>query len=54
MPPLIISYGLQVLETNRVDQSQGHVHRMYFIGQNTFREPWHLPHTPPDQVIDIV
>ncbi|XP_071701342.1 uncharacterized protein [Rutidosis leptorrhynchoides] len=44
----------EVLETNRVDQSQGHVHRMYFMGQNTFREPWHLPHTPPDQVIDIV
>ncbi|KAJ0770297.1 hypothetical protein HanPI659440_Chr07g0255661 [Helianthus annuus] len=44
----------EVLETNRVEDSQGHVHRMYFMGQNTFREPWHLLHTPPEQVIDIV
>ncbi|XP_076923792.1 uncharacterized protein LOC143586032 [Bidens hawaiensis] len=44
----------EVLETNRVEDSQGHVHRMYFLGHNTFREPWHLPHTPPEQVIDIV
>ncbi|KAI3822027.1 hypothetical protein L1987_09608 [Smallanthus sonchifolius] len=44
----------EVLETNRVEDSQGHVHRMYFMGQNTFRDPWHLPHTPPEQVIDIV
>ncbi|CAH1451664.1 unnamed protein product [Lactuca virosa] len=44
----------EVLETNRVEESQGHVHRMYFMGGNTFREPWHLPHTPPKQVIDIV
>nr|XP_043628452.1 uncharacterized protein LOC122599906 [Erigeron canadensis] len=44
----------EVLETNRVEESQGHVHRMYFMGQNTFREPWHLLHTPPEQVIDIV
>ncbi|XP_023757599.1 uncharacterized protein LOC111906089 [Lactuca sativa] len=44
----------EVLETNRVEESQGHVHRMYFMGGNTFREPWHLPHTPPKQVMDIV
>ncbi|KAI3792745.1 hypothetical protein L2E82_06633 [Cichorium intybus] len=44
----------EVMETNRVEESQGHVHRMYFMGSNTFREPWHLPHTPPEQVIDIV
>ncbi|KAL8244754.1 hypothetical protein R6Q59_011012 [Mikania micrantha] len=44
----------EVLETNRVEDSQGHVHRMYFMGQNTFREPWHLPHTPPEQVTEIV
>ncbi|KVH89933.1 hypothetical protein Ccrd_008071 [Cynara cardunculus var. scolymus] len=44
----------EVMETNRVEESQGHVHRMYFMGQNTFTEPWRLPHTPPEQVIDIV
>lgn len=37
-----------------MEESQGHVHRMYFMGGNTFREPWHLPHTPPKQVMDIV
>ncbi|KAJ9555936.1 hypothetical protein OSB04_010550 [Centaurea solstitialis] len=46
-------HGL-VLEKSRVEESQGHVHRMYFMGQNTFTEPWRLPHTPPEQVIDIV
>ncbi|KAG8375631.1 hypothetical protein BUALT_Bualt10G0120400 [Buddleja alternifolia] len=44
----------EVLETNRVEESQSHVHRMYFMGPNTFSEPWHLPHTPPEQVQDIV
>ncbi|GJT46115.1 hypothetical protein Tco_0954830 [Tanacetum coccineum] len=44
----------EVLETNRVEDSQGHVYRMYFMGQNTFSDPWHLPHTPPEQVKDIV
>ncbi|CAK9167784.1 unnamed protein product [Ilex paraguariensis] len=44
----------EVLETNRVEESQSHVHRMYFMGSNTFREPWHLPHTPPEQVKGIV
>ncbi|KAL3818986.1 hypothetical protein ACJIZ3_004891 [Penstemon smallii] len=44
----------EVLETNRVEESQSHVHRMYFMGPNTFSEPWHLPHTPPEQVKDIV
>ncbi|KAK3009003.1 hypothetical protein RJ639_013595 [Escallonia herrerae] len=44
----------EVLETNRVEESQGHVHRMYFMGPNTFSEPWHLPHTPPEQVKQIV
>nr|XP_043627763.1 uncharacterized protein LOC122599331 isoform X2 [Erigeron canadensis] len=44
----------EVLETNRVEESQGHVYRMYFMGQNTFSDPWHLPHTPPEQVKDIV
>lgn len=27
---------------------------MYFIGSNTFSEPWHLPHTPPEQIKEIV
>jgi hypothetical protein len=45
---------LQVLETNRAEESHGHVHRMYFMGPNTFSEPWHLPHTPPEEITDIV
>ncbi|KAJ9688259.1 hypothetical protein PVL29_014125 [Vitis rotundifolia] len=44
----------EVLETNRTEESQNHVHRMYFNGPNTFSEPWHLPHFPPEQVIEIV
>ncbi|EOY30581.1 Uncharacterized protein TCM_037740 isoform 2 [Theobroma cacao] len=44
----------EVLETNRTEESQTHVHRMYFMGPNTFTEPWHLPHSPPEQVIEIV
>ncbi|GAV62168.1 hypothetical protein CFOL_v3_05692 [Cephalotus follicularis] len=44
----------EVLETNRTEESQSHVHRMYFMGPNTFGQPWHLPHFPPEQVIEIV
>ncbi|KAM7276309.1 hypothetical protein ACFE04_018175 [Oxalis oulophora] len=44
----------EVLETNRAEESQTHVHRMYFMGPNTFSEPWHLPHTLPDQIKEIV
>eukprot|EP00257_Ricinus_communis_P015247 XP_015573122.1 uncharacterized protein LOC8275643 [Ricinus communis] len=44
----------EVLETNRAEESQNHVHRMYFMGPNTFSEPWHLPHTPPEQIKEIV
>ncbi|XP_022749894.1 uncharacterized protein LOC111299144 isoform X7 [Durio zibethinus] len=44
----------EVLETNRTEESQSHVHRMYFMGPNSFTEPWHLPHSPPEQVIEIV
>ncbi|GLU09988.1 hypothetical protein SLE2022_268200 [Rubroshorea leprosula] len=44
----------EVLETNRTEESQSHVHRMYFMGPNTFSEPWHLPHSPPEQVAEIV
>lgn len=45
---------VQVLETHRNEESQNHVHRMYFMGPNTFSEPWHLPHSPPQQVKEIV
>ncbi|KAM1224466.1 hypothetical protein ACFX2G_044316 [Malus domestica] len=44
----------EVLETNRAEESQSHVHRMYFMGPNTFGDPWHLPHTPPEQIKEIV
>ncbi|XP_068648350.1 uncharacterized protein [Aristolochia californica] len=44
----------EVLETNRAEESQSHVHRMYFMGQNTFSQPWHLPHSPPNQITEIV
>ncbi|XP_057421303.1 uncharacterized protein LOC130715242 [Lotus japonicus] len=44
----------EIIETNRSEESQSHVHRLYFQGPNTFSEPWHLPHYPPEQVKDIV
>ncbi|KAJ3694104.1 hypothetical protein LUZ60_009584 [Juncus effusus] len=44
----------EVLETNRQEESTSHVHRVYFMGPNTFSEPWNLPHSPPDQIADIV
>ncbi|XP_014509165.1 uncharacterized protein LOC106768496 isoform X1 [Vigna radiata var. radiata] len=44
----------EIMETNRSEESQSHVHRLYFQGPNTFSEPWHLPHCPPEQVKDIV
>ncbi|XP_041989691.1 uncharacterized protein LOC121741062 [Salvia splendens] len=44
----------EVLETNRAEESQSHMHRLYFMGPNTFKEPWHLPHSPPRQVREIV
>ncbi|XP_054786508.1 uncharacterized protein LOC129292866 isoform X1 [Prosopis cineraria] len=44
----------EIIETNRCEESQSHVHRLYFQGPNTFGEPWHLPHCPPEQVKDIV
>ncbi|KAL0308544.1 UNVERIFIED_CONTAM: hypothetical protein Sradi_5796700 [Sesamum radiatum] len=44
----------EVLETNRTEESETHVHRMYFLGANTFSEPWHLPHSPPKEVKEIV
>jgi hypothetical protein len=27
---------------------------MYFMGPNTFRDPWHLPYSPPNAIIEIV
>ncbi|CAO2818012.1 unnamed protein product [Amaranthus hypochondriacus] len=44
----------EVLETNRAEESRNHVHRMYFMGPNSFAEPWHLPHSPPEQLKEIV
>ncbi|XP_042401678.1 uncharacterized protein LOC121991725 [Zingiber officinale] len=44
----------EVLETHRAEESQSHVHRMFFMGPNTFSEPWHLPHCPPEQITEIV
>ncbi|XP_010321128.2 uncharacterized protein [Solanum lycopersicum] len=44
----------EVLETSRTEESQTHVHRMYLSGNNTFSEPWHLPHSPPKAVTEIV
>ncbi|XP_051212962.1 uncharacterized protein [Lolium perenne] len=39
---------------SRAEETQSHVHRIYFMGPNTFREPWHLPYSPPDAIIGIV
>ncbi|KAK6935053.1 hypothetical protein RJ641_035208 [Dillenia turbinata] len=44
----------EVQGTNRSEETQSHVHRMYFMGPNTFREPWHLPYSPPAAIIEIV
>ncbi|CAI8589076.1 unnamed protein product [Vicia faba] len=38
----------------KAEETQTHVHRMYFMGPNTFREPWHLPYSPPHAIIEIV
>ncbi|KAL1830578.1 hypothetical protein ACET3Z_000229 [Daucus carota] len=46
--------SLSEVQGTRADETQTHVHRMYFMGPNTFREPWHLPYSPPSSVIDIV
>ncbi|KAL5724090.1 hypothetical protein ACHQM5_007395 [Ranunculus cassubicifolius] len=44
----------EVCGTSRAEEIHSHVHRMYFMGPNTFREPWHLPYSPPDAIIEIV
>lgn len=38
----------------RAEETQSHVYRMYFMGPNAFREPWHLPYSPPNAIIEIV
>ncbi|XP_031253485.1 uncharacterized protein LOC116111450 [Pistacia vera] len=38
----------------RAEETQSHVQRMYFTGPNTFREPWHLPYSPANAIIEIV
>ncbi|CAN6486871.1 unnamed protein product [Victoria cruziana] len=45
---------VEVHDARRNEETQNHVHRMYFMGPNTFREPWHLPHSPPDAIVEIV
>lgn len=44
----------EVMESTRTEESENHVHRMYFMGPNTFGEPWHLPHSPPHRINSIV
>lgn len=51
--PYLLSLA-EVPGTSKAEETQSHVHRMYFMGPNTFREPWHLPYSPPDAIIEIV
>uniref|UniRef100_A0A1D1Z6L0 DUF8003 domain-containing protein n=1 Tax=Anthurium amnicola TaxID=1678845 RepID=A0A1D1Z6L0_9ARAE len=51
--PYLLSLA-EVPGTSRAEETHSHVHRMYFMGPNTFREPWHLPYSPPDAIIRIV
>uniref|UniRef100_A0A803LU97 DUF8003 domain-containing protein n=1 Tax=Chenopodium quinoa TaxID=63459 RepID=A0A803LU97_CHEQI len=44
----------EVKGPNRAEETQSHVYRMYFAGPNTFREPWHLSYSPPDEIVEIV
>ncbi|KAJ6706037.1 EPHRIN TYPE-B RECEPTOR [Salix purpurea] len=50
--PYLLS--LSEVRGTRAEESQSHVYRMYFMGPNTFREPWHLPYSPPNAIIEIV
>ncbi|KAL5748335.1 hypothetical protein ACOSQ2_025632 [Xanthoceras sorbifolium] len=50
--PYLLS--LSEVRGTRGEETQSHVHRMYFMGPNTFREPWHLPYSPPNAIIEIV
>ncbi|KAF3340460.1 hypothetical protein FCM35_KLT16231 [Carex littledalei] len=51
--PYLLSLA-EVPGTSKAEETQSHVHRLYFMGPNTFREPWHLPYSPPDAIIGIV
>ncbi|KAJ3680638.1 hypothetical protein LUZ60_016916 [Juncus effusus] len=51
--PYLLSLA-EVAGTSKEEETQSHVHRLYFMGPNTFREPWHLPYSPPDAIIGIV
>lgn len=44
----------EVKGPSKAEDTQSHVYRMYFMGPNTFREPWHLPYSPPDEIVEIV
>ncbi|PON48406.1 MraZ [Trema orientale] len=46
--------SLSEVRGTKFEEAQSHVHRMYFMGPNTFREPWHLPYSPPNAIIEIV
>ncbi|WCJ20729.1 hypothetical protein M5689_002944 [Euphorbia peplus] len=46
--------SLSEVRGTRAEETQSHVYRMYFMGPNTFREPWHLPYSPPNSIIEIV
>ncbi|KAA8522109.1 hypothetical protein F0562_012577 [Nyssa sinensis] len=46
--------SLSEVRGTRAEETQSHVHRMYFMGPNTFREPWHLPYSPPNAILEIV
>lgn len=50
--PYLLS--LSEVRGTRAEETQSHVYRMYFMGPNTFREPWHLPYSPPNAIIEIV
>ncbi|XP_011018659.1 PREDICTED: uncharacterized protein LOC105121628 isoform X1 [Populus euphratica] len=46
--------SLSEVRGTRAEESKSHVYRMYFMGPNTFREPWHLPYFLPDAIVEIV
>jgi hypothetical protein len=53
-PIIFIIFILNQVRGTRAEETQSHVYRMYFMGPNTFREPWHLPYSPPTAIIEIV
>ncbi|GAV89383.1 hypothetical protein CFOL_v3_32800, partial [Cephalotus follicularis] len=50
--PYLLS--LSEVRGTRAEDTQSHVHRLYFMGPNTFREPWRVPYSSPNAIIDIV